>query len=307
MSIEFVPYKKIDFKKWDDCILNATNSLIYARSFYLDAIADNWDALILNDYEAVMPLVWRKKWGIRYLFQPSFVQQLGIFFKRDISPEVQETFISIAFEQFRYIDTTINYLNNDLFLPAGSIITQRNNYVLSLNRSYEDLYTNYDAGFTKSLRRIKKFGLVYATSTDVGEVLELYTELYSRRLESVTERDIRGFEKICISLAQTNHLIIRQAWSPEQELLAVVLLLKDDRRLYNIISCITAAGKKKEANYFLYDQLIKEFSGRSLLLDLEGSDKKGIAAFYQKFSPVNQPYFHIKQNDLHPVLKLLKH
>ncbi|WP_315816464.1 hypothetical protein [Paraflavitalea speifideaquila] len=56
--------------KWDRCIADAPNGLIYGYSFYLDKMADNWDGLVLNNYEAVMPLPWKKKWGIYYLAHP---------------------------------------------------------------------------------------------------------------------------------------------------------------------------------------------------------------------------------------------
>jgi len=35
----------IDKSKWDDCIRVAPNGLVYARSFYLDTMAKNWNAL----------------------------------------------------------------------------------------------------------------------------------------------------------------------------------------------------------------------------------------------------------------------
>ncbi len=42
----------------------AFNGLIYAKSWYLDIVADQWDALVENDYEKIFPLVHRKKYGI---------------------------------------------------------------------------------------------------------------------------------------------------------------------------------------------------------------------------------------------------
>ena len=54
--IQYLKNKEIDFKKYDACIAAAINSRIYAYSWYLNIVADNWDALVLNDYEAVMPL-----------------------------------------------------------------------------------------------------------------------------------------------------------------------------------------------------------------------------------------------------------
>lgn len=306
MEIKFVPYQSIDKAKWNNCISFSVNSLIYAQSFYLDAIADNWDALVLDDYNAVMPLVWRKKWGIKYLYQPSFIQQLGIFFTKELNDEVLETFIEKASKAFEYVDININYKNTNLFLPADIIVSERTNYIVDLNRSYEALYDHYHPNFTKSLRRIKKFNLKYEAAEDIDNIMDLYQALYSKRLESVSEKDIEGFKIVCNKLKADGNLVIRKVFSADNILLAAALLLKDNKRLYNIISCITDEGKKHEANYFLYDQLIQEFCNNNLVLDLEGSDRKGIANFYKKFNPRNEPYLHIKRNNLHPIVKLFK-
>ena len=78
-SIQFFTRKEIDIQKWNECIDNAANGLIYAYSYYLDAVCNNWDAIVINNYEAVMPLPWRKKYGLRYVYQAAFIQRLGIF------------------------------------------------------------------------------------------------------------------------------------------------------------------------------------------------------------------------------------
>ena len=67
--IRYLTENEIDFKKYDQCIANALNSRIYAYSWYLDIVADkNWDVLVLNDYEAVMPMPKRKRYFINYIF-----------------------------------------------------------------------------------------------------------------------------------------------------------------------------------------------------------------------------------------------
>src|SRR5436190_22577275 len=78
-NIQYLVNTGIEKTKWDRCMDNAVNGLVYGYSFYLDAMADNWDALVMGDYEAVMPLTWKKKYGIHYLCQPFLTPQLGIF------------------------------------------------------------------------------------------------------------------------------------------------------------------------------------------------------------------------------------
>src|SRR5437868_14283744 len=102
--------------------------MIYAYSFYLDTMAGYWDALILNDYEAVMPLTWKKKYGISYLYQPPFVAMSGIF-GNNLTADDVKAFIHAIPQKFRLIEISLNHANT----IADKKTVRQNNYVLNLN------------------------------------------------------------------------------------------------------------------------------------------------------------------------------
>ena len=306
MAIRHLTYKEIDKSKWDGCIRNAMNSLIYGYSFYLDAMSANWDALVLGDYEAVMPLTWKSKWGIKYLYQPAFIQQSGIFFTKDLTAGQTRSFIEQAFIKFKFAEVTLNFLNETEWADQSVQISYRNNFIIDLNKPYDALYQNYDPAFTKSLRRIKKFGMLYVASLNYQKTIELYKYLYGKRLSFFSGKSYSQFETVCKKLFKENSLVIRHARSTDNQLLASVIFLRDEKRLYNIISCITTQGKQLEANYFLYDRIINEFANQNILLDFEGSDVDGIATFYKKFNPQNQPYPFIRHNNLSRIARMFK-
>ena len=58
--IKFHNRKEIDLEKWNHCISNSNNSNIYFYSCYLDAVTNNWFALIFDDYKALIRRLWRK-------------------------------------------------------------------------------------------------------------------------------------------------------------------------------------------------------------------------------------------------------
>jgi Acetyltransferase (GNAT) domain len=304
-NIQYLLHYQIDKKKWDECINRSVNRLIYAKSFYLDAMAANWDGIVLNDYEAVMPLTWKKKWGITYLYQPAFIQQGGIFFTCQLSADVIKAFIGRAFSAFKFAEITFNYLN-DLSSLKGLQVSHRNNYVLPLTKSYLEIHAGYPASITKNLKRAKSFGLEYRQDDNYNRILKLYENLYAKRLPYFSSNDFSNFASVCKILWQQNNLVVRKVANTKNELLAAVVLLKDNNRLYNIISCVTKDGRDAEANYFLYDSVIQEFCNTDYTLDFEGSDIKGIADFYSRFKAINQTYPFAKVNNLNPIIKLLK-
>ena len=285
---------------------HARNSLMYGRSFYLDAMAENWDGIVLNDYEAVMPLTWRKKLGIAYLYQPAFTQQAGIYFTNELPEAITNEFLLLALQHFKFAEFTMNYANLVSELP-GWEITKRNNFIIPLNQPYETIQALFNSAIGKSIKRASKHRPVYEATNNYMEVLQLYKSLYHSRLPYFSDVDFSNFAGICKQLFLKGNTIVRLVSAVDsKEILAAVILLREGKRLYNMVSCITPEGRAKEINYFLYDQLIKEFCETDNLLDLEGSDVRGIAFFYQRFTNLNQPYFFVKANNLHPIIKIFK-
>ena len=60
-KITYFKNKDIDFSKWDKCISSSHNGNVFGYSWFLDAVCDDWDAFIIGNYDAVIPLPIRKK------------------------------------------------------------------------------------------------------------------------------------------------------------------------------------------------------------------------------------------------------
>jgi hypothetical protein len=305
-QINFIENKNIDKQKWDFCVDNALHTSVFCTSKYLDCIANRWHALILNDYEVVMPIISRKKLGISYLYQPAFLPQVGIFSTTKIKQDMIKAFLLKAFGLYIFAEISFIHPFHIESFDKNLIVKTKNNFIVDLQKDYEEIANNYHPHFTKSLRRLQKLNLIYSISEDVKEIIKLYELLYLEKIKSVLKKDVADFTKLCIEMQKEGNLVIRKVLNQKGNLLAAAILPKHKYNLYNIISCITPEGKKAEANYFLYDKIMKEFSGSNYLLDLEGSDIKGIANFYLKMNPVNKFYFSLKYNNLPKFIKLIK-
>ena len=101
-------------------------------------------------------------------------------------------------------------------------------------------------------------------------------------------------------------LVLRKVIDEKGVLQAVALILREKDRLYLLQSTTLPAGRLKEANYFLLDNIIREFSRQDIIFDFEGSDIPGIAHFYKNFGATNQPYYFFKYNRLPWPLRFLK-
>lgn len=165
-TIKYLTRSQIDTGKWDQCITRAASGRIYAYSYYLDCMSQNWDALVLNDYEAVMPLTWNSKYGIHYLYQPFLAAQLGVFGSDDV-----QAFIKAIPGHFRYVDIYLNSANTNAV--KGESVLLRDNYVMDLNHPYENLVTAYRENIRRNIKKAKQSGCSVVKDFDVETVINL--------------------------------------------------------------------------------------------------------------------------------------
>ncbi|MES2777677.1 MAG: hypothetical protein V4722_26095 [Bacteroidota bacterium] len=304
MHIHFLQNKEIDKARWDDVIRNSSNGLIYGWSIYLDHLCPGWSALVNDDYSLLMPLTHRKKFGITYLYQPPFCQQLGIFGTAVITETVVADFITACKKHFSFGEIFINHANGG---SGQESVAACKNYILRLQNGYDDIKKDYTVSLQKnSLNRIKKFDLQYVLGNDVEKVINFSKQLYGQRVPHVTDNDYETFIKLCVQLYNMGYAFTREVKLPDGELLASGVFLKDEKRIYNLISATPPNGRIFEANHLLFDRLIQEFAGTGLVLDFEGSDIPGIAHFYRKFGAINEPYYFLKWNELPWPARLVK-
>jgi len=303
-TIFYLQHNEINKTKWDECIQRAENSLIYAHSFYLDAMCPNWHALIDENYSWALPITKGRKFGIGYLFQPHFTQQLGVFFKKDAIVPWHEIIVMLQ-KKFCFWEVNWNYCTPYDLLSPSLKKSAATNFIIDLSQPYNDIAGNYHNVLKKNLKRAKNVGLTYNTLKDYSKAIGFYKKYYSHRLPHLKDEHFTAFSKICERAGNTS-VVCREAVDVNNKTMSIALLLCDGRRLYNLIDTTTTEGRKAQANHFLIDSIIKEYCGKELIFDFEGSDVPGIKSFYKSFGAENKPYYSIKYNNLPWPLKRFK-
>lgn len=300
--IQYIKNRDIDKARWDECIRSATNGLVYAYSFYLDTMSPGWNALVLNDYEKIMPLTWNKKWGVRYLYQPFLTAQLGIF-GNNITAEEIGAFIQKAQEQFRFIEINLNYKNNTGLRSIQ--YTERKNYVLSLNQSYDILCLHYNENTRRNSKKCQQSGAIVKTDIEVGSLIALAVR--QMQLQGTKPgQNVERFRKLYNYLQEKQMATTYGVYSAEGVLLASAAFFFSHNRACYILVGNNPEARSTGASHALIDAFIKDHAGKSLILDFEGSDIPTLTQFYAGFGAENEPYPAIRINRLPFYLKWLK-
>jgi hypothetical protein len=301
-QIKYLQHKEIDKAKWDACITNAPNGLIYAYSFYLDCMARHWDALVLGDYAAVMPLTWNKKYGFYYLYQPAFTASLGVFGK-NLTKEIIDDFVRMIPPKFKLVEVSLN--SGNIVGDSKSFSFLRSNYVLHLNKPYEAICKSYRDNHNRNIKKAFQLGCSVSKEVSVDEIIQLNKEQL-QHIDGTKPEDYPNFKKLYELLKSRKQAEVYGIVDPKNKTLASAVFFFSHNRAYYIMVGNHPDGKTIGASHALIDAFIKDHADQDLKLDFEGSDIRTLAFFYSGFGATEEVYPALKINKLPWYIRLLK-
>jgi len=283
MKLIHLRNKSIDTKQWDNCIAQSKNHLTYAFSWYLNVVCPEWEALVSKDYEFVMPLPVKSRYGFPYLVQPPLTQQLGIFSKHEITQNVVEKFM----KEIPYFSYELN-LNEHNFYEKALIYP---NFILNINKPYDNISSAYSKNCKRNVSKSIANNLRIQHNITKESFLSFY---FSTEKHYLSPKQPVLKELIDKGISE-NALKLYGVYSAENNLVAGLCLLESNNRLTYLLSTSNNEGKKLSAMFFLIDYIIKRYAGKNHVLDFEGSKVEGISRLYRGFGAKYHPYYILKR------------
>ena len=304
LKIEWLLNRQINTVKWDKCVSKSVNGMVYGFSWYLDIVHDDWEALVTPDYSYVMPLTQGKKYGIDYLFQPIFTQQLGVFSLHKITPEIVAQFLHAIPPKYRFAEIKINTFN--LYTGNKLQIIQNTTYQLDLVLPYSMHFKNYSKNTKRNIKKAYASKLSISEGLTPNEFVAFFkTHVGDKKLTYKTE-EYNKLRKLISSSLHFNLGKTYGVYSSKNELVSIGFITETHQKSIFLISASSNEGKELRANFFLTDKYIKKKSEHNLVLDFEGSNIEGIARFYAGFGAKPYSYQMVKFNRLPLLARILK-
>ncbi len=295
--IRYIPHDEIDFEKWDNCIDNAINGIFYAWSWYLNMCTDSWDALVEDDYLAVMPLPLRRKYGITYVYQPFFIQQLGIFSTYSLSEDVANRFLQAIPKSIRYAAFNMNTYNR---LPGGhNAINGRGiTHELDLIAPYEQIRYAYSTNLKRNIKKAEKTGVYVTSHARPDDIITAFRQNSSRYRVHYKEEDYRVLKHIIYSGMHKGLVNIKAAYGNTNNFCGGIIFYKSHKKAVWLFSGATPEARQNGAMSLLADLFIRENAGSEMVLDFEGSKNPNLARFYRAFGSEECVFLQIRINNM---------
>jgi hypothetical protein len=300
--INYVKRKDLDVVKYNDCIENALQSRIYAYAWYLDIVADNWDVLVLNDYEAVMPIPWKQKYGIKYVYPLLWVLELGVFSSDDKTS--LEPFLSVLFDTFRFTELRLNSKNE--FNSNKKYLIEKQFQTLHLGEDYDAVFNQYRKDRKKDIRKAIHLDLVENWEDKPEKLITLFKNNVGKRTPNILEKDYVILENLIAICLEKKVGEILSIYNKNNDLVASGFFLKHHSCVTILVSSTDFKNRNNGANTFLIDSAIFKYQKNFNGFNFGGSSIKSIAKYFLSFGAKTEEYQQIKYNKLPFLLRFFK-
>lgn len=288
-SIHWVERKEISEEKWEKCLAShPSTASVFGQTWYLDACATFWSALVYEDYQAVLPICWRKKWGLYYVYPPFFLIHCGIIGNMSEIPPVSAWLRAIPFK-FCYVELVFNSENH---IPDYSNIKQITNqlFLLDCNKPYETLYKAYSHSHKRNLKIANSFSLQVSDVYDDKAVIQMFKATRGRdKNVNFQEADYELLLRLLQLLRSHNALESWAVTDERGEMCAAAFFPKMYGKYTFLFSGRSQESQKNRAMFYLIDRFIQHHAGEDCVVDFSTNNPM-IARFYRDFGAERQTY-----------------
>lgn len=278
-------YNEIDFDKYTQCLENSEQRNWYAKKEVLDQLSGNWEIIMYGDYEAVLPVPLRKKFGITFVIMPLFCQQLGIFSQKD-NVKINDQFLKFLKRKYKVFSYSFNHQNS-----LSEILVKKKNYIIPIS--------DYP-----TLRRKKYFKGRKSTAKCAQHLHYRQIELNSEHINFIEnnfkgitkQTDINRFRNYMNFLRQNNALQLCAAYL-EEKLINVAVLVSENNQISLLGLINDETYRNENGPSFLIDKILSLYIHEKQF-NFMGSNIRGIEVFFKSFGGELQEYSYYENKML---------
>ena len=308
-------HNEISPTDWDAFVMQAEEGGLYHLHGFISALIPHWEALVITvdgEWQAVVPFVVTRRWGITNVAQPTFAQYWGICFRNRAFNHLYQQLswkrrivLAIA-DYFQKYDLFTQNFSPCFNYPIpfhwhGYQIHTRYTYQLGLEQEEAQLYEGLAAPLRRQIQKAQRNNLNIMEERSPASLLSL-----------IRANEMKG--NLILGKNMTNYQRLKKLsnWLVEEERGRLFIALDEAGQsqaagLYGYFrgQCIYLAGavlpearSSGAMSFLMWEAIRRAKASGSEIFDFEGSMLKGVESFFRKFGAQPVPYLQIHKNQL---------
>lgn len=285
--IRKLKYHEIDFEKYQNCLETSEQRKYSATKQFLDVTSGcNWELLVYQDYEAVMPIPFIEKFGFKVVVNPKLTQQLGIFSSED-SIKINEKFLAFFKKNYKIWYYAFNESNK-----FKTELSTRKNFILK-SESYEIVRQRYSPKRKRKLR-LNPGVIEFSEIKEKINFNEVKYFIYENMIGAGKKKDLLEYIEILQNFSNQN-LLDLYGFYFKGNLTNLIAVYQENYTsvllgTYNIRDLVKQNGASNLIDFAIMKNV------ETKIFDFEGGDLPNMDEYFRGFRAEEENYCVI-QND----------
>ena len=289
-NITEVSRSDVDNQKWNSIVDQYSNGRPYTYTWYLDALTQGkWKAVIIGNYDAIMPLPYHRKYVYQSrVYQPFLTQWFGPLGSTDDKKMYRDL--------VKYVSK--QYPNSHIMFPQMEGISDlvksaelRSSQTVDISQDISSIRANYGKNRRREIRQNSP-DVEIDFHTDIDRFLADY-QLSTYPVVKPILKQWKMFRRLLEVCHQQNILQIISVKN-EQGLLTTSANLVTSTRVISLIGATSELGRTLSGNAVRMDAMINQYCGKKAVFDFFGSSMPGVKKFNLQFGALDESYLMIK-------------
>ncbi len=309
--ISILKREQIEDKAWNQCVQSSVRPFVYATSWYLDIVCQQWEGIVVEgkqgEYSLVLPVPILIKWKKPFVRMPLFCQQLGVFPLAVCSPTIQNEAIEAFVKHYRYINPYV-FADNSFDTLNLNRLEVTTNFELALDLPYEENYQAYRRDRKKDFSKAKKVKQKIVTSSSPEPMIAMFESSvvpsFKGGIHPQTYRYLRDILKISL---QKNIGELYYTQYEDGSYGAACFFVIWQKRIIYLFNAAFPDKRKDNGRMLMLDKIIQQYSQSEYVLDFESpTNEASIRDFYQSFGAKEKELYILRQDNLPFYISMLR-
>lgn len=273
-QLQLIDKDALDCEKWD-ALLKKTAATVYNQRHYLDALAENWCAVVWDDYQGAMAIPYSVRLGVKGIFTPNFIRSLDWMGEKPVDFSEVETLLRKHFKR--------GNLNTNDYL-----FTESSELVYQTIKSEDELQIGSQT--KRSIKKFEKTGLLIEPLS-VEEALPIVVSELKAKVKNLTPVDFKRFEQLLLKYDRKHCFCVGIRG---EQLHAAIILIEWDGEVLHIKSGVDEFGKQNGLMHALMHAVIRDAFDKGKKFSFEGSFVPSVRQFNIGFGATDRVYYNWK-------------
>lgn len=273
-QVKIIERKAIDQERWDE-LVRRTEASVYNQVHYLDALSENWCAVISGDYCGALAVPYSVRLGVKGIFTPNFIRALDWMGEK---PDDFSRVEALLKKHFKRADFNTN---QQLFSTSRELVYQ-----------YFDTIDDLELGSQtrRSIKKFEKTGLPIE-KMEMEAVLPLVVSELREKVKSLKDVDFKRFENLLLHYDRTSCT----CYGVKGETIhAGIILIEWNNEVLYIKGGVDGFGKQNGLMHALMHDAIKRALSNGRKFSFEGSFVPTVRQFNTGFGAKDKTYYSWK-------------